>query len=211
MKVQCTVVLTAIAGLALPAAAPAATLTAPGSCVAANAPVTLAGSGFTPGAAVTIAGDAGAGATADAAGAVVAAITVAPPPGVAPRTISLTATESVDPANTATLQLGVVARPFDTNAPIDGRPRQRTTWRFAGFTTGQPIYGHFRFGGRTRRDYRFGTAEGPCGTLVVRARRVPVERLPTGRWLLQVDQRRAYSAEPPWRRVSFALRRISVR
>lgn len=208
MKVLSSAALAATSALALPAGAEAATLAATASCVAADAPVNLAGSGFTPGSTVTIAGAASASAIADAAGAVVATVSLAPPPSITPITVSLTASENVNAANTATLALPVVARAFDTNAPINGRPSQTTTWRFAGFVTGQPIFGHFRFGGQTRRNYRFGTAQGPCGTLVVRARRVPVKRLSSGKWLVQIDQRRRYSKAPPWRRVPFTLQRI---
>ena len=60
---------------------------------------------------------------------------------------------------------------FVTNAPLSGRPRQKTTWHFSGFPSGTAIYGHYRSHGRTIKNYRFGKPTGPCGTLTVRARR----------------------------------------
>jgi hypothetical protein len=53
------------------------------------------------------------------------------------------------------------------------------------------------------KNYRFGRATGPCGTLTVRARRVPVStsRLRTGTWRLQLDNRRTYRRTATPRRV----------
>ena len=83
-----------------------------------------------------------------------------------------------------------------TNAPIAGDSTELTTWRFAGFPPDEVLYGHFRHRGVTRRTYRFGkvNALGPCGTLDVRAPRlpVPVARLRSGLWRLQLDTRSRY-------------------
>ena len=49
-----------------------------------------------------------------------------------------------------------------------------TTWRFAGFAAGKPIYAHFLLGGRVRGNHRFGVAQGGCGTLTGPQRRVSV-------------------------------------
>jgi hypothetical protein len=52
-------------------------------------------------------------------------------------------------------------------------------------------------------NFRFGRAQGPCGTLTVRARRVPVaaSRLRTGVYRLQLDTRRTYDRTTSPRRV----------
>ena len=52
-------------------------------------------------------------------------------------------------------------------------------------------------------NFRFGRAQGPCGTLTVRAPRVPVAatRLRTGVYRLQLDNRRTYARTTSPRRV----------
>jgi hypothetical protein len=195
------------AALILPGAAHGAALAVQGACFTANAAVPIAGSGFTPGALVTIAGGATANAVADAAGNVSTQVTAPFSPAILPRVVTITATDTANPANTAIARFPAIREPLATNAPLSGRPSRRATWRFAGFAAGAPIYGHYRFGGRTRATHRFGLASGPCGTLTVRARRVPLRAssLRTGRWTLQLDQRRTYSPTAPRRVVRFRL------
>lgn len=73
-------------------------------------------------------------------------------------------------------------------------PRATRTWRFSGFTPGLPIYGHFRYNFRTRANRRFGLATSPCGELTVHAPGIPVKgRINTGRWSVQIDQKRTFS------------------
>jgi hypothetical protein len=113
-----------------------------------------------------------------------------------PRTSTVSATSS-EPRNTANpISVWAVRRLLATNAPIAGDSAELTTWRFAGFTPRQVLYGHFRHRGVTRRTYRFGPvrALGPCGALSVRAPRlpVPVSRLRPGHWRLQLDHRERY-------------------
>src|SRR6478735_7855577 len=81
-----------------------------------------------------------------------------------PRLVTVTALDQANPANTATMQIKVVRRAFGSNLPVAGRPSDMTTWRFAGFAAGRPIYAHFLLGGRVRGDHRFGVARGDCGT-----------------------------------------------
>ena len=52
---------------------------------------------------------------------------------------------------------------------------------------------------------RFGTATGPCGTAVVRARRVPVRKLRAGIWTLVLDQSAHYNKANPHRSVRFQI------
>lgn len=192
MKVPFAATLAVTAALAAPAAADAASIGAQGTCFVSGQPVPIAGSGFTPGGFTSLSGDAFGNAQADAAGNFSAPVSAPIVSTIAPRTVTVTATDGSNRANTAATQFPVVRDVLVSNAPVSGRPRQRTTWRFAGFAPGRPIYGHFRFKGRTQRNYRFGVAVAPCGTLVVRAARVPVQTLRSGRWVLQVDQHRTY-------------------
>ena len=203
MKVKLGAGAAVAAALAVPAGADAAIIAVPGACFFTGQPVPLSGGAFTPGATVSIGGGVAGSAQADPAGGFAAPLQAPPVSAIAPRTITVTATDGANPANTATTTFRVVRAPLTTNAPVSGRPGQRTTWRFAGFPPGQPIYGHYRIGGRTLANFRFGRAQGPCGTLTVRARRVPVStsRLRTGVWRLQLDNRRTYRATTTPRRV----------
>jgi len=163
-------------------------------------PIAVAGSGFTPNAPVTINGDAFGSATADATGSFVTQVTAPSITQVAPKTITLNAVDGLNPANRGTATIPVVRDLLFSNAPLTGRPSSTTTWRFAGFLPGKPVYGHFRFAGKTQRNYRFGKATGPCGTLVTKAPRLPARSRP-GSWSLQLDQNRTYSRSTKLKRV----------
>jgi hypothetical protein len=181
------------AALAVVVTAPAlaAGLTVTGTCFSAGEHVAVSGSAFTPNAPVAIGGAVTAAAQADALGTFTVAIQAPPVPGVMPRIATISAVDQANPANTATVRLRVVRRAFGSNFPVAGRPQEPTTWRFAGFAPGRSIYGHFRLRGQPMATHRFGVAHGPCGTLVVRDRRVPVDDLRAGRWTLTLDQRPA--------------------
>jgi hypothetical protein len=200
-----------VAGVALglaPAAARGADLTADGTCYASGQPVALTGTAFTPGTPVTISGAAPGGAQADALGAFRTQIAAPAITELGPLNVRLTAVDAVNPANTAALDLRVVREAFGSNLPLAGRPRQTTTWRFVGFRPGRPIYGHFMLGARSRGDYRFGMATGACGTLTVRAPRIPgVRELRPGRWTLKLDQRMSYRRRTPGSAVTFRIQR----
>ena len=200
----------AIAALLAPAIAAAADLTVDASCFAAGQAVTISGTAFTPGAPVAIAGDVTAAAQSDATGAFTARITAPAVRGLGPKTVTVTAVDRSNPANTATLRLAVVREAFGSNLPLAGAPTDMTTWRFAGFASGRPIYGHFLLDGRSRSDHRFGVATGDCGTLTVRAPRIPgVEQLRPGCWTLKLDQRPRYRASSPGRTWRFRIVRRS--
>jgi hypothetical protein len=198
----------ALAALLGASPARAADLAADGGCYASGQPVAVTGTAFTPGTPVTISGAATVAAQADALGAFSTQITAPAITGLGPRTVRLTAVDAVNPANRATLALRVVREAFGSNVPIAGRPRATTTWRFAGFEPGRPIYGHFVLGGRSRGDHRFGVATGACGSLSVRAPRIPgVRKLRAGRWTLKLDQHMTYRATTPGSTVTFRIRR----
>ena len=205
----------AIAALLLilaPAAADAADLTMTGTCFSSGQRITVTGAQFTPSAPVTIGGDVAGAARADPAGTFTTEIVAPEVAELGPRTVTVTAVDRLNPANSATLRLNVVHEAFGSNRPVAGRPRDLTTWRFAGFVPGRPIYAHFLLDGRSRGDYRFGVARGVCGTLRVRAPRIPgVRTLAPGRWTLQLDQRMTYRDTTPGSVVQFSIVRRAPR
>jgi hypothetical protein len=203
MKVPFAAALAATAALAAPAAADAATLAPQGACFVSGQPIPLVGTQWVPGRPVSITGGASGAATSDAAGNFATSVAAPFVRTIAPQTVTVTATDPANPTITVAAAFPVIRDVVLSNAPVSGRPRQKTTWRFAGFPPGRTIYGHYRVGGRTVKNYRFGRATGPCGTLTVRARRVPVaaSRLRTGTWRLQLDNRRTYRRTASPRRV----------
>ncbi|MBI5106162.1 MAG: hypothetical protein HZB46_14475 [Solirubrobacterales bacterium] len=182
--------------LALPMAAQAGTITLDRSCYVEETAMVVTGSGFRPGSDVTLSGDgAFATVTADANGAFQAPVKVPINPTIGAaksdlRTYTLEAQDFGDATQTTSAQYQV------TNFAVEGprgvrSPRKKGTWRFAGWPAGKAIYGHFRFKGKTYRNYRFGTPKGPCGLLSAKAPLLPA-RLRYGTWRLQVDQRKSY-------------------
>jgi len=190
--------LVGVGTLALPAGASAAAATLDRQCYVSGQPGTLSGSGFAPNAMVSLANaDLGARkVTTDATGSF--ATPFSPPSGsdlkrAGSRAFVITATEDANPANTATATSRVAPRAFSTSG---GRksPKAKRSWYFSGFTTGKNIYGHFRYKGRTKGNYRFGRAAGPCGEYKRRAPGIAVKgRVPAGSWRVQVDHKRTYS------------------
>jgi len=207
MKIRSAAVVAAVTALAAPAGAQGATIAVPPTCFLSSQPIAVTGAGFTPGGPVTISGDVFGSTVADAAGNISVAVAAPVVSTIAPRRVAVTVTDATNPANTTGAFVSVIRGALVTNAPLSGRPRQKTTWRFAGFPPGTAIYGHYRFGGRTIKNYRFGKPTGPCGTLTVRARRVPIAsgRLHSGTWTLQLDQRRHYRRSGARRVIRFRL------
>jgi hypothetical protein len=197
----------AAALLALPAqSAGAASLSVQGTCFASGQQVLVTGTTFTPLATVTLGGAVAATAQTDATGAFQLPIAAPAVADLGPSTVTLTAVDGANPANSTTLALNVVRTAFGSNLPIAGRPHDTTTWRFAGFAPGRPIYAHFLLGGRSRGDYRFGVARGVCGALTARAPRIPgVRGLRPGRWTLKLDQRPAYHDSTPGSQATFRI------
>ena len=197
-----------VAVLSVPSGARAGDVTTVGRCFSSAQPLTLSGSAFTANARVAIAGDVTGSAQADASGAFSTTVTAPTVTELGPRTVTMIMIDQSNPANTATMRVRVVREPYGSNLPLAGRPRDTTTWRFAGFIPDRPIYGHFLLGGRLRGSHRFGVARGVCGTLRVRAARIPgVERVATGRWTLKLDQRRSFRRSGPGAVTTFRISR----
>jgi hypothetical protein len=215
-RMRCAAATALVAGLALgalvalalgaPAPARAADLTVRGTCYASRQGIIVSGTAFTPGGPVSIAGDTTGAAQADPAGAFTTEVVAPVVTELGPRTVTITAVDRVNPTNMATLKLKIVREAFGSNLPVAGRPRERTTWRFAGFVPHRPIYAHFVLGGRERGRYRFGVAQGDCGTLAVHAPRIPgVASLAPGRWTLKLDQRMGYRKSTPGSAARFRI------
>jgi hypothetical protein len=84
-----------------------------------------------------------------------------------------------------------------TVKPRNATPDQRVRMRGRGFTLRLPVFAHYLFGGELQRTVRLARrSTEPCGTFDVRRRLIPIENARAGRWIMQVDQRRAYSPEP---------------
>ncbi len=58
------------------------------------------------------------------------------------------------------------------------------------------VYGHYVRAGKLRKTVTLGVPQGPCGTIDVRKRQIPITKPKTGRWTLQVDNQQAYSSRP---------------
>jgi hypothetical protein len=199
--------LCAVCALAAPRAAGAATLSADQPCYVAALsgalPVTLSGIGFAGGQQIEIAGPPGvrAAATSDATGAFGAQLAAPAIGTLGPvvRPVTLTATDAGDPADAASTTVEVTNLTFATHGG-SSRPQAVRTWDISGFvaaagaTPGKPVYGHFRIGGRTYANHRFGFPSGPCGTITAKAPAIPARRIRTGTWLVQLDQSPHYNA-----------------
>ena len=187
-----------VGALLAPAAAHAAAMTVAGTCFASGQRVVVSGTAFTPGGPVAIGGEVTGTAQANTAGEFTTTVTAPAITELGPRLVTVSALDQANPANTTTMQIKVVRRAFGSNLPVAGRPSDKTTWRFAGFAAGRPIYAHFLLGGRVRGDHRFGVARGDCGTLTARAARIPgVQPLEPGRWTIRLDQHMTYRVGTP--------------
>lgn len=106
----------------------------------------------------------------------------------------ITATDQVTQVS-ASVEIRVAVATFGTSLGFASatKPRQ---WTFSGMFQhpGKPIYGHFRFKGKTYSDHRFGVPTGPCGELKVKAPLIPGTRARAGTWTVQVDFERRYRA-----------------
>jgi len=191
----------AVAALALPAAAPAATINPDRPCAryvpTLGQPTWQAiGTGFTPSQVVTVRADDQlvGSAAADATGALAL-------PALAPslksantneQTFMLNASDAAGLAATPS-QLRVVRLTVDL--PDQARPRSRVLYRAYGFAAGTGVYLHVRRGGQTRGRFSLGKAKGDCGKTSKRMRYMPLSRYRTGTYEYWFSQSRRYSTQ----------------
>jgi hypothetical protein len=201
--IAATVLLTA--GLVAPSAA-AVTLDPPlKQCYASDGPaaadretIIVHATGLTPGATVDMTIDGQVAATpgmADAAG-VADAQVPAPFQGRGERPFTLVVAERGNPANfvtTTSLVTNLNVRLRPNTAP----PSRRVRFAGRGFTNPAPIYGHYLFRNKLKKTVLLASQPtGKCGRFSVKRRQIPLHRVRTGRWTLQVDQQREWSTTP---------------
>jgi hypothetical protein len=175
-----------------PASASAADVAVDQECYAEGGTMGVSGSGYTPSSIATLTLD-GTTYSADTDPTGAFSTTLSAPttslkhPGAQQFSLS---TRDVDTGAEATLAINVAKTGVD-GVPARSKPHKRITWNIAGFPGSKPIYGHWRFGGKTRGDHRMGIPTGPCGVLRVKARQIeaPVR---FGLWKVQFDFNRRY-------------------
>lgn len=152
---------------------------------------------FTPGAQVDVTVDGTTlpePAVANEKGEVLGAV-LAPYQAKGARPFAITLTERTLPQNTVTQQSRVAALDVHLK-PASARPSSRVRFLGRGFTDSTTVYAHYVRAGKLRRTVALGTPQGPCGRIDVVRRQIPVRHPATGRWTLQVDNQKAYSARP---------------
>ncbi len=165
--------------------------------------IDVSGSGFTPGAKVDVRVDgavAQSGVVVDAAGNLPAGAVSAPTVKAGERRFTVTAAEQANAAKTASAD--ALASNLSVNVrPRDARPARRIRFRGRGFTDpGAAVYAHYvrRGAAKPRKTVRLvARPAGACGTFSVRRRQFPFTPK-TGRWRVQIDQHRAFTAAGRW-------------
>ncbi|MCW2983384.1 MAG: hypothetical protein JWR63_954 [Conexibacter sp.] len=186
------------AAVVAPASAGAAgTVTVDKPCYVEGEPIVVTGSAFGPNAQLTLGSSLGGqtlgSAISDPAGAFATRVPAPAPQSTSARAVdssTLTVVNPLDSTQNASVPFQVAN--FTVDRGVSRNPKSTRTWYFSGFPTGSTIYGHFRFKGKTAANHRFGTATGACGLLHARARGIPVSRLRTGTWTIQVDTAKTY-------------------
>jgi hypothetical protein len=169
--------------------------------------MSITGSGFTPNAPVDLSIDGRLDRTvpADAAGNLAIPAIDSPYRRTGQRAFTLTAAEQGNPANSVTAQSNVTALALSLS-PRLAQPSSKVRFRGRGFTGTGGVYAHYLFRGKLRKTVRLAAkATGPCGTFSVRRRQIPVRDPKLGKWTLQVDQDKAYSATPTGINVLLAI------
>ena len=176
-----------------PASASAADVSVDHECYAQGGMIVVSGSGYTPNSTATVTvGGATSSTTTDETGGLSATLK-APETGLkhpGARQFVLSVHDVAGGADTnATVN---VARLGVDGVPSRSKPHKRVTWNIAGFPNQKAMYGHWRFGKKTRGNHRMGVPQGPCGVLHVKARLLEAKRIRYGTWTVQFDFNRVY-------------------
>jgi hypothetical protein len=176
-----------------PASASAADVAVDQPCYAEGRTITAAGSGYTPNSTATLTLDgttysADTDATGSFSTTLSAPKTALKHPGAQQYTLSARDVDSGADTNT-TIN---VAKTGVDGFPGQSKPHKRITWNIAGLPGQKAIYGHWRFGGKTRANHRMGVPKGPCGVLRVKARQIEASKIRFGTWTVQFDFNRVY-------------------
>jgi hypothetical protein len=116
------------------------------------------------------------------------------------RPFMLTVTEVEQPSNTASVMSRVTALSLRLK-PRRAAPDRRVRVIGSGFVDGTDVYAHYVRKRKLRKTVRLGAPQGPCGRIDVMRRQLPLRKPALGRWTLQVDNQKAYSAQPDGVRV----------
>jgi hypothetical protein len=203
-----TALLAVGAALALPSVAAAGTVqfTPPVACLQAGQSYAITGTGFSPNRFVSLSGEGVAssyeagenGSFSTEAG---NGVGLSEYDSFTPKTVNVTVTD-LNPALSTSFSFMAVK--FGSNLPVKGKPNQVVNWEFAGFLNNAPIYGHYLYERKEKKTVRFGTGQGPCGTLSKRAMRFPIKKPKNfGTWEIRVD------SNPKWSRNSESIAETS--
>jgi hypothetical protein len=201
----------ALIALALPAAAPAATLTPQVACariVDDQPTLGLAGAGFTPGSPVQFkAGSALLGTVAADAAGNAGGTFEAPALSSASRNKQTFTLVAADAAGIASPPVSLPVVRIIVDLPDRARPRSRVRYRVYGFGDNEPVYLHIRRGGRTRGTFKIGTTEAPCGQTERRLRFMPLRSYSTGSYEYWFQQVARFDRGQPAYRVAISITR----
>jgi hypothetical protein len=183
--------LTAVALMGLAPSAGAATLITDKPCYVESAPVAFAGSGYTPGGSANVLLDGVfQGSTPVDGSGVIGNLVGAPATGSAKqRNFTLTAADSANPANQATVTRIVTELDVKIK-PKGGSPSRKRRITARGFPQKKNLYAHVRRKGKGR-NVKIGKVKGPCGKLKKKKRLFP-RKSKTGTYTVQFDTKRKY-------------------
>ncbi|HMS71929.1 MAG TPA: hypothetical protein PKB03_02740 [Baekduia sp.] len=178
----------------------AGTITLDRTCYIERTAMVVSGSGFTPGGRIVLSGDGAFGtADADATGTFVTTLQVPYNTNLGARSsdirVSTLKAENYSAAadNTSiNYQITNFAYSVSDNA---GDPRKKRTFYLAGFPENSNVWAHYRFGGKTRGNVKFGKAKGACGLVKTRQALLPSSiKMRYGQWKVQWDTKKSYKA-----------------
>ena len=111
----------------------------------------------------------------------------------------------------ATVTVGSRVTDLDARLrPRTAEPSERVRMLGRGFTRDAPVFAHYMFGGELEKTVRIARrTKGACGRFDVRRRQIPIDDPASGKWTIQIDQRRRYSPtpRPVWVRVPVTVTR----
>jgi len=183
----------AIAALAMPAAAPAASLSVDKSCYGPGERVAFSGGGYTASGPVALSvGGQQLGTTNANAVGEIAADLPAPTIRGKRRTDLFTATDQTNLSLVANAPVRLTSLDVRVT-PRNGDPSKAKRVVARGFTSGRTLYAHVRRSGKLR-NVRIGQLGGACHTLDVK-RRIFLANAQAGVYNVQFDTRRRYTAK----------------
>ncbi|TML09353.1 MAG: hypothetical protein E6G41_00235 [Actinobacteria bacterium] len=192
MRARCAAYAVA-AVVGAPASASATDVAVDQPCYAQGRAMEVSGSGYTPNSIATLTvGGTTTSADTDATGAFTTSLSAPMTALELPGAVQFTlAAHDVDSGADTSTTINVARVGVDA-LPRTAKPHARITWYLAGFPSQKAIYGHWRFGGKTRANHRMGFPSGPCGVLTAKARQIEAKRIRFGTWTVQFDHNRVY-------------------